>query len=336
MITIQDVRYILDICREADIPVMLWGETGIGKTAIIQQYCKDNNIPLVSLYAAQIDGFELKGIPYIDNNTVKFAPLYNLPKDKYFILSCEELNRGDRQTIQAMYQLINEKKIGTHKYNCFVVATCNPVSTYIVAELDNALMHRFLHIHITPDREILKTYLQNKYGNCEYLEHVDKLLDVKVPNISNGYTSPRQIEWLFKLEKAQKKVQIPPIIYQSIIKSLFPTKWEIIFQKRFDINNLPEIKNEEELKNVLEFMLDVISNFSLNKKMKLAKWMANYYKSYYDIIMTYLAKFTAIETGVDIDDIKVSFIEQILKTNNDYTDIILNTTLYYFIQVLYG
>lgn len=69
------------------------------------------------------------------------------------ILCLEEINRAHRDTRQAVFQLVWDRKLNTHKLpSGWMIASCvNPVAEgYIVDELDEAFIGRFLHIKFSP------------------------------------------------------------------------------------------------------------------------------------------------------------------------------------------
>ena len=226
---IQDLHYAIQICYNADIPLMLWGDTGVGKSTVIKDYFDKKGIPLVSLYASQFEGVELRGLPYIGDGKVKFAPLHELPTDKRFILFVDEINRGSSSTIQALYQLINDRKIGDRSYNCYVIAACNSEDNFDVTHLDDALLSRFLHISVISSASAVIEYLSQKcyVADCPYswffIHNKFPLgADVKVPKMKKVYA--RQIEWSFQLFNQQKEDCIPKHIYEELLYNLFPQK----------------------------------------------------------------------------------------------------------------
>ena len=73
------------------------------------------------------------------------------------ILFLDELNRAPVDVRQAVFQLVKEKTMHTHKLpeGWFIVSAINPDNTgYQVETLDKAMLRRFCQIKVTKDADI--------------------------------------------------------------------------------------------------------------------------------------------------------------------------------------
>lgn len=108
------------------IPLAFVGPAGIGKTSVVQQVCDDlteetgikheNRIFMLSQKVPE----DLSGIPYPQQErstgemVVKMLRLSELPRDGHGILFFDEMNQADQSVLKAVFQLINERRIGEY------------------------------------------------------------------------------------------------------------------------------------------------------------------------------------------------------------------------------
>ncbi|HHE05527.1 MAG TPA: AAA family ATPase, partial [Epsilonproteobacteria bacterium] len=73
-------RSLIYLC-ERKVPVFLWGPPGIGKSSIVSQIAKAQNIGYIDLRLSLLDPTDLRGIPFFDTNkdTAVWAPPSFLP-----------------------------------------------------------------------------------------------------------------------------------------------------------------------------------------------------------------------------------------------------------------
>jgi MoxR-like ATPase len=67
----------LDILLQTDTPVFIHGSPGIGKSYIVNDIAKKNNLDIIDVRLSQLDAVDLRGIPTISNNqTVWMPPIF--------------------------------------------------------------------------------------------------------------------------------------------------------------------------------------------------------------------------------------------------------------------
>lgn len=157
MLTV-DAAYILKALITADVPAVLWGERGIGKSSIVRQIARELNIPYVDLRLATQEVSDLIGIPTVDVDPVTKKRKTYWARPEWFpgedqpsgILFLDEMNRAPRDVTQATFQLVLDKRLHTHVLpeGWHIVAACNYFGAYDVRELDEAMMSRFAHIDV--------------------------------------------------------------------------------------------------------------------------------------------------------------------------------------------
>ncbi len=149
---------LLDVARDAELPVLLVGRHGIGKSEYLESWARDRGLAPFVLDLSLLEATDLTGIPYLDRGTTRFAPPATLPPSdarEPTLLVPEELNRCDRSVRQPCLQLLTTRRLNEYRLpaGCFLAACVNPPETgYDVDEIDEALASRFVTIHVEPER----------------------------------------------------------------------------------------------------------------------------------------------------------------------------------------
>ena len=75
-------------------PVFIWGAPGIGKSALVEQFAKELDLPCVSLLGSQLAPEDIIGIPQIKGETSEFLPPKMIARKEPYVLFLDELNAG--------------------------------------------------------------------------------------------------------------------------------------------------------------------------------------------------------------------------------------------------
>ncbi len=148
---------LLDVIRDADLPVLLRGPHGIGKSEYLESYARERNLGIYVLDLSLLEATDLTGIPFIRDGLTYFAPPSTLPPGdttEPCMLVLEELNRCDRSVRQPCLQLLTTRRLNDYKLpkTCFLAACINPDDAgYEVDSLDPALASRFVTLNVVPD-----------------------------------------------------------------------------------------------------------------------------------------------------------------------------------------
>lgn len=95
-------------------PVFIWGVPGIGKSAIVEQFAAELDLPCVCLTGSQLAPEDLIGVPQIVNGTSVFCPPRCLVQKEPFFLFLDELNACSLEVRKAFYSLILERRSGEY------------------------------------------------------------------------------------------------------------------------------------------------------------------------------------------------------------------------------
>lgn len=158
---INDIKTFVKGCveKQVNVPVLLVGTMGVGKSQIMAQIAKELGINLIDLRLAQQESGDLIGLPYKngDNNTHWARPEWWPKEGTRGILFLDEINRAPNDVRQAVFQLVLDRRLHTHVLpdGWFVAAAMNPDNgNYQVETLDPAMCRRFCTIPVDPDVDV--------------------------------------------------------------------------------------------------------------------------------------------------------------------------------------
>jgi len=177
-LNIRKIKTVIKKAMDNYYTPFVWGKHGIGKSQIVKQIAEDraeqNNIKFttnpdlfndkhfgfVDLRIGQMEVGDLIGIPIInekeENSKTKWAKPDWFPTDENSkgIIFADELNRGRLDVLQAIFQLVWDRRLHLHVLpkGWKICVAANPSgSEYIVNDLDIALMDRFVHLKLVPE-----------------------------------------------------------------------------------------------------------------------------------------------------------------------------------------
>ena len=100
-------------------PVMLWGPPGVGKSQMVAQVARENNVEVIDIRLSQMEPSDLRGIPFRDRDTVEWAVPAMLPDEgrhgKCGILFLDEITSATPSVSAAAYQLILDRSLGQYR-----------------------------------------------------------------------------------------------------------------------------------------------------------------------------------------------------------------------------
>lgn len=153
-----DAKRSLTYLCARKVPVFLWGPPGIGKSSIVSQIAKEQEIGYIDLRLSLLDPTDLRGIPFFDTNkdTAVWAPPSFLPDGSKAsgILFLDELNTAAPMVQASAYQLILDRKIGEYTLpeGWSIVAAGNRESDRgVVFRMASPLANRFVHLEMQSD-----------------------------------------------------------------------------------------------------------------------------------------------------------------------------------------
>lgn len=155
----------LTLAVAADLPVLLWGEPGIGKTAALTQLAAALDLPLTTVIASVHEPSDFSGLPIVGDDPaehgVPMAPpdwAVRLVRAGRGLLFLDELSTAAPAVQAALLRLVLERRIGSLHLppGVRIVAAANPRSSAADGwELSPPLANRFVHLQWTHDHEVV-------------------------------------------------------------------------------------------------------------------------------------------------------------------------------------
>lgn len=151
----------LALAVAANLPVLLWGEPGIGKSAALGQLADDLGVPLETVIASIHEPSDFAGLPVIGDdaasNGVPMAPpdwAVRLGKTGQGVVFFDELSSAPPAVQAALLRVVLERRVGSLALppGIRVVAAANPPSSAADGwHLSPPLANRFVHLNWTHD-----------------------------------------------------------------------------------------------------------------------------------------------------------------------------------------
>ncbi len=155
----------LTLAVAADLPVILWGEPGIGKTAALTQLAQALDLPLTTVIASVHEPSDFSGLPVVGDDPaeqgVPMAPpdwAVRLVRAGRGLLFLDELSTAPPAVQAALLRLVLERRIGALQLppGVRIVAAANPRSSAADGwELSPPLANRFVHLQWTHDHDVV-------------------------------------------------------------------------------------------------------------------------------------------------------------------------------------
>src|SRR4051812_18664633 len=161
----DDQLEALTLAVAADLPVLLWGEPGIGKTAALTQLAAALDLPLTTVIASVHEPSDFSGLPVVGDDPaqqgIPMAPpdwAVRLVRTGRGLLFLDELSTAPPAVQAALLRLVLERRVGalTLPPGVRIVAAANPRGSAADGwELSAPLANRFVHLQWTFDHDVV-------------------------------------------------------------------------------------------------------------------------------------------------------------------------------------
>lgn len=211
----------LSAARRANLPLMVWGTPGIGKSEVTCQFSAMEQLQLIDIRLSQYDSVDLRGIPSAKEGfTVWNAPA-TLPfkgnpafdPDGAYLLFLDELLQAIPAVQAVAFQLVLDRRIGEHVLmdNVFVVGASNREGDRAGAHrMLTALSNRFVHVEMTHNMDDWCDWAWGQDFDPMVVAFVRQrpdllstFLDPKTGNVTNEkvFATPRSWSYVNKIRK---------------------------------------------------------------------------------------------------------------------------------------
>lgn len=229
---IQDLKTSLEYLFKAQHTPFIWGQAGIGKSAVVKQYAQEKGYKFFPFYlGTQSDIGDILGLASFvkDENGSEIATTFATPlwlkdtidycnqnPDSGAVIFLDEFNRARKDILNGMFSLALDKTFHTLKLpaNCHIVAAGNPpTDEHFVTDIDDtALMARFTHIKLEPTYDEWVAYASNAgfdHTIMSFLSAQPELLeDVRKDFVLPVKVDRRSYERLNRLFKAGTPMEL--------------------------------------------------------------------------------------------------------------------------------
>lgn len=153
----------LKVALAANTSILLIGDPGVGKSAIMQALSRDVDMPLHTLIGSTLDPTDVGGLPVLVNGRAERQPLACIydAAQRPCILFLDELSAAPLPVQAAFLRLILERVAGdvTLHPETRVVAAANPPEQAPGGfDLSAPLMGRLCVLHFRPDEDEVMSY----------------------------------------------------------------------------------------------------------------------------------------------------------------------------------
>lgn len=211
---ISRAKACLPYILKTGVATVFIGQHGIGKSQVVKQYCKDNDLQFIDLRLGTMsDAGDLLGLADFEldehgnkKSTQFFKPRF-LPTEGRGILFLDELNRAPNDLIQPIFQLVLDGEISANGYKLpegwKVVSAMNPpTDDYTVTNFkDLAFNDRFCFIKVEPDFKGFMDYARsNEFDQSilSFLSEDESHLNEKVQDFDiNEFAKKSSRSWEF-------------------------------------------------------------------------------------------------------------------------------------------
>ncbi len=206
---------------EVDLPIILWGDPGVGKSSLVNQIGEEYKVPVDDIRLSQLESVDLRGLPRDENGRTVWSTPSFFPTDPDYqgILFLDEINKGDESTQAASYQLILDRRLGDYHVpkGCRIIAAANPDGDLI----PEALANRFAHITVEPSIRDWGAWANNNKVASEvigFLMYRPQYLSMKPTNNEEfAFGSPRTWTFASNVYKAHKGIPAARALIKGLV-----------------------------------------------------------------------------------------------------------------------
>lgn len=231
----QDIYTVMDLARRArqnhrKFNPLFVGPPGIGKSEIVQDWCKSNGLPFIDIRSAYLEAPDVIGYPAVEKVGDRQVTVHNVPEfwpaDGEGVIFLDEINRGTTSMMNTFMQLLTDRKV--HKYclpdGWIIVGAVNPENEHNdVNTMDTALKDRFAIFDISYDKKTFIKFMEtnNWDVNVRMFVESNTWSYSKPEDIGDvagtKYNSPRTLALLNSALVSQVPKDLELDIYESIL-----------------------------------------------------------------------------------------------------------------------
>jgi hypothetical protein len=223
MAKISTLKSAVALCKDAGVTPFIWGHRGLGKSSLVKQLATERGWGFIDLRCSQLEASDVRGLPdRTDGRTTYLPPAdmpvgdmsddeisaqigelpdpsdleatrqfyvrYNALQPHYQkgILFLDEVNRAPDDVLQAIFQLVLDRKVGQYTLppGWCVVAAGNFMEGYQVSGFDDpAFLNRFCHLTLSGGETTLEEWVE--YTGSTHGEVASPVIEFAAQNIKH-------------------------------------------------------------------------------------------------------------------------------------------------------
>jgi MoxR-like ATPase len=209
---------LVKLCYSADIPLLLVGRHGVGKSVLLEEAANKLKINYICRDLSLMEPTDLIGIPFRQGKLTRYAAPSFLPAVGKGLLVFEEINRCQAFMRATCLQLLTARSLNDYKLppGWLPCGAINPVvEAYDVTELDPALCSRFVIAIVLPDREEWLTWARANSIHPSVIRHAESDRSIFDPGkkslkswseMESSEISPRSLTYVSQLLQAAERI----------------------------------------------------------------------------------------------------------------------------------
>jgi len=210
--SLKDIKAPLERLIQCQIPVFIWGPTGLGKSSLVHQIANEQGRKVRDIRLSQIEFSDLRGLPVPNNGNVVWSKPDFLPTDENdtSIIFLDEMNCAHQMVLSAAYQLVLDRKIGEYtlpKGTVVIAAGNREEDNENVTEIPKPLLNRFAHLEVDYDFKAWEEHAKQSFHVLvtDYLSSKKSDLYCKPKDIRGyAFNTPRTWEKVSQILKSYK------------------------------------------------------------------------------------------------------------------------------------
>lgn len=179
--------------------MLVFGPSGYGKTATVEEYAKDNELKIAYVDMAGQLPESIAGIPAAvmtkDGTTGHYRRMLDVELKDFlecegegYVLFFDEINQGSPESLNTLYGITHPnpdmRRWCGHKLSKCQIVACGNLSdgtdgTVYLTDLPTPLLNRFFCFKLKPNKKDATDYLKKKYKN---IPQVGKYIKVMLDN----------------------------------------------------------------------------------------------------------------------------------------------------------
>jgi hypothetical protein len=223
---------VLTLAYRANLPVLLHGRHGVGKSTVLGETAARLGIGLIVRDLSLMEPPDLIGIPHVgeDGRTHYAMPAF-LPQTGRGLLVFEELNRCPRYMATPCLQLLTARQLNDYDLppGWLPCAAINDAEEgYWVEDLDAALLSRFVQVKVVPE---VRAWAQWARASRQVHEHIVAFVEQSPGIFRDPVANPRAWVMASHLLTAWEADPCADDLLVAALAGVVGEKWALAFMQ---------------------------------------------------------------------------------------------------------